>query len=66
MKEGNKDALQSVRNRYTKKNYVTTWNFPLIPFFFNVFNELFKKYVWLSFYLHFINHNTLLKMDIYF
>ena len=32
---GNKDALQSGRDRYTAKNYTTTWVFPSIPFFFS-------------------------------
>ena len=41
MKGGNKDGLQSGRDRYTAKNYVTTWVFPLIPLFFNVINGLF-------------------------
>ena len=40
MKGGNKDALQSGRDRYTAKNYITTRIFPLIPFFFNVINGL--------------------------
>ena len=44
MKGGNKDALQSGRDRYTAKNYITTWIFPLIPFFLNVINGHFKKY----------------------
>ena len=45
MKCGNKDALQSGRDRYTAKNYITIWIFPLISFFFNFINGLFKKYI---------------------
>ena len=41
MKGGNMDALLSGRERYTAKNYTTTWIFPLIPFFFNGINGLF-------------------------
>ena len=37
MKGGNKDVLQSGRDRYIAKNYITTGIFPLLPFFFNVF-----------------------------
>ena len=43
MKDGNKDALPSGRDRHTAKNYITIWNFPLITFFFNVINGLFLK-----------------------
>ena len=45
MKSGNKDALKSGRGRYTAKNYITTWIFTLIPFFFNFINGLFLKYL---------------------
>ena len=37
-KGGNKDALQSGRDRYTAKNYI-----PLIPLFFSVIKRLFKN-----------------------
>ena len=43
IKGGNKDALSSGRDRYTDKNYITTWFFPLIPFFFSVIKRLFKN-----------------------
>ena len=43
MKGGNKDALLSGRDRYTDKNYITTWVFPLISFSFSVIKRLFKK-----------------------
>ena len=41
MEDGNKDALQSGRDRYTAKNYITAWIFPLIHFFFNDIYGLF-------------------------
>ena len=41
MKGGNKYALQSGRDGYTVKNYITIWIFPLMPFFFSVINGLF-------------------------
>ena len=43
MKVGNKSALQSGRDRYTFKNYITTRIFPLISFFFCVINKVFKN-----------------------
>ena len=45
LKGGNKEALQSGRDRYSAKNYITTWTFPLISFFLNVINGLFSKFV---------------------
>ena len=45
MKGGNKDALQSGRDRQTAKNYIKAEIFPLIPLFFNVINGFFEKYV---------------------
>ena len=43
MKYGNKDALFTDRDRYAAKNYITTWVFPLIPFFFSFINRVFKN-----------------------
>ena len=43
MKGVNKDALQSGADKYTTKNYITTWIFLLIPYFFSVINGLFKN-----------------------
>ena len=48
MKGGNKDALQSGRDRYASKNYITIWIFPLIPpLFFSVINGLKNTYNYL-------------------
>ena len=41
MKGGNKGVFHSGSDRYTAKNHITTWIFPLTPFFINVINGLF-------------------------
>ena len=43
MNGGNKDALQSGRDRYSTKNFITTWIFLLIPDFISNINGLFKN-----------------------
>ena len=43
MKGGNKDALLSVRDRHTAKNYITKWIFIWLPFLFSAINILFKN-----------------------
>ena len=41
-KSGNKNALQSGRDRYTAKNYNTMRVFPLIPFSLVLLKDFFK------------------------
>ena len=43
MKGGDKDALQSGRDRHDAKNYITTLIFHFIPFFLSLINGLFKN-----------------------
>ena len=42
-KDGNKYDYNQAEIDITAKNYITTSVFPLIPFFFSVFNRLFKN-----------------------
>ena len=51
MKGFNKDALQSGRDRYTAKNYITTWIFPLYPFPLMLLMDFYKS----MYNYHFIN-----------
>ena len=52
MKGGNKNVLQSGRDRYTTKKYITTWIIPLNLFFFSIINVLFKN----MYNYQFMNH----------
>ena len=51
MKGGNKDVLQSGRDRYTAKNY-TTWIFHWYPFSLMLLMDFFKD----MYNYHFINY----------